>query len=78
MLTFMGYFDGKAIKTVDKIQAKKNQKVMITVLDEFMDEPQQKKNISMMGALAKYARPSLWEKEKSAWEDEVNERYDNS
>jgi hypothetical protein len=38
MLALQGYYDGSSVKTLEKINAKKNQKVIITVLDEFIDE----------------------------------------
>ena len=38
MLTLNGYYDGNTVQALEKIQAKKNQKVIITILDEFMEE----------------------------------------
>ena len=38
MLALQGYYDGTMVQTLEKINAKKNQKLIITVLDEFMDE----------------------------------------
>lgn len=38
MLALQGYYDGTMVRTLEKINAKKNQKLIITVLDEFMDE----------------------------------------
>lgn len=38
MIVLDGYFDGTAVRTFEPIVAKKNQKVTLTVLDEFVDE----------------------------------------
>ncbi len=38
MLALQGYYDGTMVRTLEKINVKKNQKLIITVLDEFMDE----------------------------------------
>ena len=38
MLALQGYYDGNMVWTLEKIHAKKNQKLIITVLDEFMEE----------------------------------------
>ena len=67
VLTLNGYYDGNTVQTLEKIQAKKNQKVIITILDEFMEDSPQKVRTteSARGSLAKYANPSLWDKEGS-------------
>ena len=41
-LALQGYYDGNMVRTLEKIHAKKNQKLIITVLDEFMDESDSK------------------------------------
>lgn len=51
MLALQGYYDGQKIQTMEKIQAKKNQKVIITVLDEFVEELPDKKVHSARGML---------------------------
>ena len=38
MSDFSNYYDGQKNQTLEPIQAKKNQKVIITVLDEFVEE----------------------------------------
>ena len=80
MLTLNGYYDGSTVQTAEKISAKKNQKVIITVLDEFIEEVPMKKRSteSARGSLAQYANPSLWEKEEKACEKDVGERYGNA
>lgn len=75
MLALQGYYDGQKIQTLEEIQAKKNQKVIITVLDEFVEEMPVRKGHSARGLLSEYADTGLWEKEKSAWEKAVAEKY---
>lgn len=38
MLALQGYFDGDVVKISEKIELKKRQKLIITVLDEFLEE----------------------------------------
>jgi len=65
MVSLNGYYDGNTVQTLEKIQAKKNQKVIITILDEFIEEsyPKIRTTESARGSLAKYANPKLWDKE---------------
>lgn len=80
MLALRGYYDGNGVKTLEKIQAQKNQKLIITILDEFMDEPILKgsKKQSARGLLSKYANTELWQEEETAWEKAVEEKYGNA
>jgi hypothetical protein len=78
MLALQGYYDGNKIQTLEKIQAQKNQKLIITVLDEFIEEPLLKEKKSARGSLAEYANPDLQKLEKTAWEKAVAEKYDNN
>lgn len=75
MLALQGYYDGNTVQTLEKIQAKKNQKLIITVLDEFIEEEPEHKIHSARGSLAEYAKPELMNEEKSAWEKAVIEKY---
>lgn len=75
MLAFQGYYNGQQIQTLETIQAKKNQKVIITVLDEFAEEVPAKKEHLARGLLSEYADTVLWEKEKTAWEKAVAGKY---
>lgn len=76
MLALQGYYDGTMVRTLEKINAKKNQKLIITVLDEFMDESISKEEKkSARGVLAQYADPVLREKEQYAWEKAVTEKH---
>lgn len=65
MVSLNGYYDGNTVQTLEKIHAKKNQKVIITILDEFIEESSSKIRTteSARGSLAKYANPKLWDKE---------------
>ena len=79
MLALQGYYDGNAVQVLEKIQAKKNQKLIITVLDEFMDAvPAREQKKTARGSLKKYANPALQELEKEAWEKAVVKRYGNA
>ena len=79
MLALEGYYDGENVKTKEKIQAQKNQKLIITILDEFVEElPQKKNSQTARGMLAKYADPNLRRQEASAWEKAVMEKYGNA
>lgn len=78
MLALEGYYDGTRVQTLGKIQAQKNQKLIITILDEFVEEfPQKKDEHSVRGMLAEYADPGLREQEATAWEKAVVEKYGN-
>lgn len=78
MLALKGYYDGTAVQMLEKITAKKNQKLIITVLDEFIEEKPKKSGTSARGSLAKYANTELWEKEGTAWEAATGEKYGNA
>lgn len=79
MLALQGYYDGKTIQPLEEFPARKNQKLIITVLDEFISEaPVEEKRRTARGSLAKYANPALWGQEKNAWEKAVTEKYGNA
>ena len=75
MLTVQGYFDGAAVRPLEKLVAKPNQRVIITVIDEFVEPAQVAPQKGIRGILAQYADPSLAERERGAWERAVVERY---
>ena len=77
MLALQGYYDGNSVQTLEKIQAKKNQKLVITILDEFIEETPENKVHSARGSLEKYANSELLKEEYSAWEKAVVEKYEN-
>ena len=68
MLALQGYFDGNMVQTLEKINAKKNQKVIITVLDEFIEEVPKQKKRSARGLLSEYANQELQKNEQAAWD----------
>lgn len=71
MISVNGYYDGKIIRPLEKLNAKKNQRIIITLLDEDI----QPKNIATKktaaGILAKYANVDLIPMEEGAWERAV-------
>ena len=71
-----GYYDGESIRTLEKVNARKNQKVIITILDEYVEDEKHSVAVTARGMLAEYANPALWEQEESAWERAVSENYD--
>ena len=73
-----GYYDGVTIQPMGKIIAKPNQRVIITVLDEFMEPEKNTEKQSIRGILSQYANPALIEKEKGAWERAAVEKYGNA
>lgn len=75
MLALQGYYDGNTVQTLEKIQAKKNQKLIITILDEFMEETPKTEVHSVRGILSEYAKPELVKEERSAWEKAVVKKY---
>ena len=72
-LTIQGYYDGVNIRLLEKITAKPNQKVIITVTDEFLESAPRKK--SLRGVLSEYANPALIAREDGAWQRAVTEKY---
>ena len=74
MISVQGYYDGISIKPIEKIKAKQNQRVIITIMDEFMDNVARIPQKSMRGALSAYADKSLKEKEKGAWKRAMVEK----
>ncbi len=77
MLAVQGYYDGFSIKALEKIVAKPNQRLIITVMDDFIEPDEKIKKKSMRGALSKYADPALREMEKGAWERAMVDKYGN-
>lgn len=75
MKTLQAYYNGNSIQTVENYKFKKNQKLLITVLNA--DDEQKKTDIkTLKGSLSKYANPKLIEKESDAWSEAVKEKYD--
>ena len=78
MLAVQGYYDGMTIKPFEKITAKPNQRVIITIMDEFVDPVKASPKEGMRGILSQYADSALAEKEKGAWERAMVEKYGNA
>ena len=76
-LTIQGYYDGTNIRLLEKIVAKPNQKVIITIMDEFVEPAKRTPKQSLRGILSEYANPVLIKEEKGAWERAVAEKYGN-
>ncbi len=78
MLAVNGYYDGTVIMPLEEIPAKPNQKVIITIMDDFVEPRKKEHKKGMRGILAKHADPELRKMEKGAWERAVVEKYGNS
>ena len=52
MLAIQGYYDGVAIKPLEKIAAKPNQRVIITIMDEFVEPVKSVRKKGMRGVPA--------------------------
>ena len=68
MVAIQGYYDGTAIRPLEVISARPNQRVIITIMDEFIEPVKTEPVKGMRGALAQYADPARREREKGAWE----------
>ena len=74
-----GYYDGTAFQAIAKTTLKKNQRVIITILDDFEkmppneDEERIKKIEKMSGILSEYANSELRKQEGEAWKRAVVE-----
>ena len=78
MLAIQGYYDGVTIKPLEKVIAKPNQRVIITIMDEFVEPVRSAHKKGMRGVLSRYANPELREREEGAWERAVAEKYGNA
>lgn len=73
MLVLSAYYDGDSVKTVEDYKFSKNQKLMITVLDE--NEIHKSSEIKVLrGSLSKYSNPQLIKKEKEAWANAARDK----
>lgn len=78
MISVNGYFDGSIIRTLEKLNARKNQRIIITLLDEDIKTNDLGTNRSAAGSLAQYANPDLLPLEDGVWERTVKDNYENS
>ena len=71
--TANAYYDGNSIRVLGVLPAKKNQRLRIEVLDEFM--PAQKDSVaSLRGFFHIATTEEMREKEKSVWAESVEDR----
>lgn len=77
MFAVHGYFDGTVIKPLEKITARPNQRVIITIMDEFIEPVKETRKKGMRGVLSSYADPNLAQKEKEAWAQAVVSKHGN-
>ena len=87
MLAVQGYYDGAAFQSLESVKLKKNQQVIITILDNVIippkknDEERIKKIEALGGSLSEYAIKDgrsideIMELESNAWEQAVIEKY---
>ena len=78
MLAVHGYYDGTAIKPLEDVIAKPNQRVIITIMDEFVEPAKTPLKKGRRGVLSQYADPSLREKEKGAWQCAAEVKHGNA
>lgn len=77
MIAVNGYFDGNVIQTLEKLNARKNQRVIITLLDEEIQTENIEKQLNAAGFLAKYANSNFIPMEAGAWERAVRDVKEN-
>lgn len=75
MQAIQGYYDGVSIKPLEAVIAKPNQRVIITIMDEFVEPGKTARRKNLRGALAQYADPALVEREKGAWARAAVDKY---
>lgn len=75
MQAIQGYYDGVSIKPLEAVIAKPNQRVIITIMDEFVEPGKTARRKNLRGVLAQYADPALVEREKGAWARAAVDKY---
>lgn len=78
MLAVKGYYDGTSIQLLEEAHAQKNQKVIVTLLDEYVEKKSPIIKKSVFGILAEYAKPTLIDQEKDAWKKTILEKHENN
>jgi hypothetical protein len=90
MLAVQGYYDGATFQPLEKTKVLPNQKVIITIMDEFVEKPKTTEEDrlklveELSGSLAAYAIKDgrsideIMELENKAWEQAVIEKYGNA
>lgn len=73
MLAVQGYYDGAAFHALENAKVQQNQRVIITIMDDFVEAPKisqterRHKIEQLCGSLSKHVTPDAMEKEKDAW-----------
>ena len=75
MQTVQAYFDGQNVRPLAVLNARKNQLLSITVLDDFLQTDSQRIAEELSGCLHEYANPLLISSEKTAWEEAMEEKH---
>ena len=57
MIAVKGYFNGMHIEPLEDLEIQPNQKVIITVMDEFVETKKKVNAESLRGILSEYANP---------------------
>ena len=74
MISIPAYFDGNTVRPIGEYTFEKNQKLLITVLDENKDIRESGIK-ALRGCLSQYANPDLISKEKDAWALAMEEKH---
>ncbi len=69
------YFDGTAVRPLEPLFAKPNQRITMLIHDDFLDSAKFEAIAKSAGSLKEFANPTLIEREKTAWEEAVAEKY---
>ena len=78
MVAVQGYYDGITIRPMEKFDAKRNQRVIITIMDDYIESGTSEEKAGIRGIISRHANPSLIEKEKGAWERAMVENHGNA
>ena len=83
MLAVNGYYDGGVFHPMEKLNAKKYQRAIITLLDDFAEIKRETKEVlggkttSAFGIASKYANPDLIPQEEGAFARAMVEKHEN-
>ena len=83
MLAVQGYYDGAAFHALEKTKVEQNQRVIITIMDDFVEAPKisqterRHKIEQLCGSLSKYVTPGAIKKEKDAWARTAVKKHGN-
>ena len=85
MQSVHGYYDGQAFQALEQTTVQENQKVIITIMDDFVEGRKKKKDLSpeerealikkLYGSLSHYADPEKRKLEEGAWERAAVEKH---